>query len=221
VLRLRPGEKVVALDNLGNEYEVELVETGQAVSGKILAKRAAAGEPICQISLYLSLTQREKFEWMLQKCTEVGACAFIPVFTSRSLISRGQGDDEQETSRKFQRWQRIIQEAAEQCGRGRIPKLYPPRRFKEAVALSQIENEMALIPYEGESTLSIKSALKAMGPGKQTLGLFIGPEGGFSNEEIALARQAGIQPVTLGRRILRLETAAIAAVLLALSELGD
>jgi len=211
VLHLKIGERVALLDNLGNEFEVELVTIGSKVAlGKVVATRSALPEPDPQVTLYLALTQREKFEWALQKCTEVGAGAIMPVITGRSLIQNAA-----EAHAKYPRWQKILQEAAEQSNRGRIPPLLEPLRFGQALAHARQNVQLSLIPWEMEGTTTLKQAL-AKQPAPATIGVFIGPEGGFSSAEIDLACQVGAIPVTLGPRILRMETAAVVAVSLIL-----
>ena len=218
VLRLRVGQAVVVLDNRGSAYDVtlETVE-GPEVAGRITARRAAGGEPRTWLHLYLGLAQREKFEWMLQKCTEVGACAFTPLITSRSLA---QGRDE--AAKKYPRWESILREAAEQCGRGRIPELRPPLLFKEAIQETANRNQLSLLAWEGEHDLFLKQALHEIKNNPETsprLACFIGPEGGFSEEEVSLARSNGLIAVSLGERILRMETAAVVATALILYEM--
>jgi len=218
VLRLRVGQTVVVLDDRGSAYDVtlETVE-GPAVVGRITAHRAAGGEPRTWLHLYLGLAQREKFEWMLQKCTEVGACAFTPLITSRSLA---QGRDE--AAKKYPRWESILREAAEQCGRGRIPELHPPLMFKEAIQEAGKLNQLSLLAWEGEHDLFLKQAVQGLKNNLEIhpcLACFIGPEGGFAEEEVALARTVGMITVSLGERILRMETAAVVATALLLHEL--
>jgi 16S rRNA (uracil1498-N3)-methyltransferase len=155
----------------------------------------------------MALLTREKFEWVLQKCTEIGISRFVPVVTQRSLV---QAMDLKPS--KLERWQKIISEAAEQSRRGRIPELSEP--MKLAKALAQHGAEVAMIPWEGmevasATAVTIRSTLAGKTP--QTIALFIGPEGGFAPEEIELAQRHNVQPITLGKRILRAETAAIVA----------
>lgn len=222
VLRLKAGETIQVLDNRGSEYTIllETVSAGQ-VSGICTGCQAAMGEPEVQVALYLGLTQREKFEWMLQKCTEAGAAVFNPVICERSLAQKAA-----EVQAKLPRWQRILQEAAEQSHRGRIPRLEPALSFAEAVNQAHSLGGLVLIPWEGEHILGLRKALRtwvnswtsALGPGR--VAVFIGPEGGFSNAEVDLARRQGAVPVTLGPRILRVETAAVVTTALVLYELG-
>jgi 16S rRNA (uracil1498-N3)-methyltransferase len=217
VLRLRPGQRLIVLDNLGNEYSVELEEAGQnAATGKIIQQMPAQGEPLCRLALYLCLAQREKFEWMLQKCTETGASTFIPVISSRSLVQ-----DLAETQKKTARWEKIIQEAAEQSGRGRIPVLRPAVGLAQAVQQGQGKR---IILWEQEQRTSMRQVLSQPQPAMPSddstdISLLVGPEGGFSVEEAQLAVQTGWQSVSLGRRILRMETAAVVASALVIYEL--
>jgi 16S rRNA (uracil1498-N3)-methyltransferase len=215
VLRLQPGEHVIALDGLGMEYEVELLQVSRAgVQGRVMDRRPARGEPAARITLYLALTQREKFEWMLQKCTEVGAAAFVPVISSRSLVQE-RGD----AAKKLERWGRIVREAAEQSQRGIVPEVREPVRF-DAALREGASYHLRLIPWEGEHATGLRQALAGLqNISSPTLAVFIGPEGGFSAEEIEAARGTGFQPVTLGKRILRMETAAVVAAALILYEL--
>jgi 16S rRNA (uracil1498-N3)-methyltransferase len=221
VLRLRTGQEIVVLDNSGFEYMVEIDQvSAHAVSGKITARQPSLAEPTARISLYLGLTQREKFEWMLQKCTEAGAAAFVPVISSRCLVQT-----EQDVSNKLERWKRIICEAAEQSGRGLIPTLSQAVKFEEALG-SAAKHTLVLFPWEKEKSHSLHQALSAYLQHSSSstdwkIAIFIGPEGGYSDQEADLARRAGSVPVTMGKRILRMETAALVATALTLSEFGD
>ncbi|MHB8856055.1 MAG: RsmE family RNA methyltransferase [Bellilinea sp.] len=212
VLRLRSGEKVIALDNLGWQYSVELTEVnrGQA-TGRVLEKSSVLSEPPVHLSMYLCLTQREKFEWMLQKCTEVGAAEFTPVLSSRSLVQ-----DKHTYENKHSRWERIIQEAAEQSGRGKIPRLNQPLDYAAAVETARAKNGICLIAWEEETTLRLPDALQGV-PTGANLTLLIGPEGGLSVEEVDQAVRIGWKAVSLGQRILRMETAAIVSAALVIN----
>jgi 16S rRNA (uracil1498-N3)-methyltransferase len=219
VLHLEAGQAVIALDNRGCEYDVTLYRVdGQAVMGNITAKRPVSGEPAAHLALYLGLAQREKFEWMLQKCTEVGACSFTPVVTRRSLVQDFDG-----VKKKYDRWERILIEAAEQSGRGAIPELHPPLIFKEAVLEASKTSALILFPWEEEHFTNLTHALHRTdltSIKKLWIACFIGPEGGFDAEEAEFARSTGAVLVTLGARILRMETAAMVATALILHELA-
>lgn len=216
VLRLRSGDRVLVLDGVGQEFEVILQSIAHAqATGSITERRPAGGEPYVRLTLYQSLLKREKFEWVLQKGTELGIACFVPVISSRSLI-RDTADSKPE---KLLRWQRIIKEAAEQSGRGVLPQLSTPVQFPSAVAGSA-SHDCALIAWEKASEKTIRSALKRDSK-LVNIGLFIGPEGGFERAEFEEAVAQGISPVTLGPRILRTETAAVVAAALVFHELGE
>ena len=214
VLRLRPGDTVTCLDNHGGAWLVELADVNaKTCLGKIEQSITLDSEPAVQVTLYLCLAQREKFEWMLQKCTEVGAAAFVPVISSRSLVQEKKGVEQ-----KRERWEAILKEAAEQCGRGRIPRLESVVELKEALANLK-SYDLALAAWEEERELGLKTLLR--GRPLHSVALLIGPEGGFSSEEMETARAAGAIPVSLGKRTLRMETAAVVATALILHELGE
>jgi 16S rRNA (uracil1498-N3)-methyltransferase len=160
------------------------------------------------------MTQREKFEWILQKGCELGVSEFQPVLTSRTLSQDTHGWDD-----KLIRWQKILQEAAEQCGRGLIPVINLPQRFDMVIGNSK--HIPGFILHEQEQRTGLASVLQGI---TTSTALFVGPEGGFSEEEINLAVNAGLKTVSLGARVLRMETAALAAcaVFMAVAgELGD
>ena len=218
VLRLETGGVVVALDNQGREYDVVLDQLdNQGVNGHIIAKRPVSTEPAVQLALYLGLAQREKFEWMLQKCTEVGAASFTPLVTRRSLVQ-----DLDEVKKKYERWERILREAAEQSRRGAIPELNPPLDFNNAILEAKKSSFITLIPWEGEHHQDLTQVLQRANlstSGCLRIACFIGPEGGWDAAEVAFARDSGAVAVTLGPRILRMETAAVVAAALILHEL--
>lgn len=211
VLRRKAGDSIIVLDNSGWEYEVELLHLDRrAGEGEVKQKRPALPEPKLKLHLYPALLKGEKLEWLLQKGTELGIAGFCPVVCQRSLVK-------EVSPTKIERWQRIIQEAAEQSGRGRLPSLAAPLFFEHA--WEEIIDGPALIPWEGETVLGLKAALekvKKVKPNGSSLNLFIGPEGGFEAHEIAWAQRCGGIVVSLGQRLLRAETAAlsVAAVLL-------
>jgi 16S rRNA (uracil1498-N3)-methyltransferase len=211
VLRMRPGARIIVLDNQGWEYEIELAEiTSKGARGTVIEKRAASGEPSVYVTLYQCALKKDNFEWVLQKGTEIGVSRFVPVISRRTVIADGE-----RIKSKLPRWERIITEAAEQSHRGRIPELDAPVAFEQALA-DTASADLALIPWENETARTLREVL----PSKAAeVALIVGPEGGFEDGEIELARQHGVQPVTLGPRILRAETAAAAAALLVLYEL--
>jgi len=213
VLRLKTGEQIIALDNQGFAYEVVLDRiSSEGVSGKVVAKKVASGEPGIRLHLYLCLTQRDKFEWMLQKCTEIGATGFVPLLCERALVQAGD-----EVDRKRERWETILKEAAEQSRRGRIPVLHAAQTIQQA---GQFEFPL-LLAYESDDAHSLKDVVASLPKPVSALGILIGPEGGFSDQEVHQLQNAGARSVSLGKRILRMETAAVVAAALVLHELGE
>ncbi|MEK7280855.1 MAG: RsmE family RNA methyltransferase, partial [Chloroflexota bacterium] len=151
VLRRKAGDSIIVLDNSGWEYEVELLHLSRRDGeGEIKQKRLALPEPKLKLYLYPALLKGEKLEWLLQKGTELGIGGFCPVICQRSLLK-------EVSPAKIERWQRIIQEAAEQSGRGRLPSLASPISFERA--WEGIEGP-GIIPWEGEAVLGLKAALE-------------------------------------------------------------
>lgn len=211
VLRLRPGSPILVLDNSGMEYEVVLRQVDkQQVVGEAIAKRPCPNEPSVHLTLYQALMNRDKFEWVLQKGTEIGVSRFVPVVTQRSLVQ-----DVDIKASKQARWHKIITEAAEQSRRGCVPELHPPQTL--AQALADYPPQPGLVAWEGSGGLTLPEAL-AGEERPSHISLFIGPEGGFAIEEVKAAQAAGMKAITLGKRILRAETAALVASALILHE---
>ncbi|MGC8873673.1 MAG: 16S rRNA (uracil(1498)-N(3))-methyltransferase [Chloroflexia bacterium] len=217
VLRLRAGDRVICLDNSGWEFQVVLEEVGpRCVTGWIEKKCLSTSEPPVKVALYQAVLKGERFEWALQKGTEVGVSEFVPLLTERCIVQ----DASQLSRRKLQRWQKILQAAAEQSGRGRIPTLQPLMLLPAACERIQLVRGLGLIPWEAE-TRPLRQVLEETGSDRPfNVSLLIGPEGGFSTAEVELARGYGIQPVSLGPRILRAETAGVVAAVLVLYHYG-
>ena len=219
VLRLQRGDPVIFMDNSGWEYETVLqqVEAGLIVA-EIQQKRLCPYEPHIKITLYQSVLKGDRFEWVLQKGTEIGVSAFLPILGERCIVV----DAQQVSERKLDRWRRIIQSAAEQSRRGRLPPLQPLMLFSTACEQARRSGGLALIPWAG-ATRPIQQVLKEAGRDQRpfNVSLFIGPEGGFSRAEIQSAQDYGLIPVHMGPRILRAETAGIIAAVLVLYQYGD
>jgi len=214
VLRLGTGDHITVLDNSGWEYEVELQKAGSSgVEGRVVSKSRAVTEPKTKITLYQALLKGSNFEFVLQKCTEVGVAGFVPLICERCVA--GEPD-----SKRLSRWRSIITEAAELSGRGKLPVLQNPTGFTEACKSA---SGISLIPWEEERARGIGDVLRShhkIGNGS-AVSIFVGPEGGFSPHEVEFARSCGIVPVSLGRRILRAETAGLVAATITLYEFGD
>ena len=222
VLRFQRDEQFVVLDNTGWEYHVRLSNVSNETAEAIVENRTLSpGEPLLEIILYQSLIKTSKFEFVLQKGTELGVSKFVPIICQRCVAS----ETAKENSHKFARWQKIVQEAAEQSGRGKLPVLLPPMAFERACATAQ---GLRLLAWEGEKQRSLKSAIiNHTIPGMiqeskiPLLNLFIGPEGGFSISEVELAHAYDLVPISLGQRPLRAETAALVAISAILYELDE
>lgn len=208
VLRLQPGDEVWVLDNQGSCYRVQLQHTDKyQATGLILTREAATGNPAGNLIMNMALIRGERFEWLLQKGVELGVTHFAPMLTRRT-VRKTPG------AQKWQRWQRIIQEAAEQCRRATMPQLLPPRSFDEAL---QEKQGIALMPVIAAQQ-PVSAVLHNL---TWPVTLYIGPEGGFSSEEIALAQASDVHLLSLGVRILRTETAALVLTTLILHTLGE
>jgi 16S rRNA (uracil1498-N3)-methyltransferase len=213
VLRLKPGDRIIVLDNNGWEYEVEIERiTKEEATGKIVSKQYGEGEPAVKITLYQALLKSDKFELVLQKGVELGVTAFVPFISERCVTNKP-------SDGKLERWQKIIQEAAEQSERSILPVLYPVVSFDAACRSAK---HSSLLLWEEEKSVSLKETLQNP-PFKntKTLNLFIGPEGGFPAEETEQAKNQGIAIASLGHRILRAETAGLAAISAILYENGE
>lgn len=221
VLRLGVGDAIRLLDGQGGEYPAEVVElTRKRVVVRLGPREEGAGEHRARVVLCQGMLKAARFEWVLQKCAELGVAAVVPLLTERAVAAA-----EATGEAKRQRWRRILAEAVEQCGASRLPELEHPRPLMRALA-SAPPAAIALIPWEEETATplmpAVREAISAAGGADcvPEVRLFIGPEGGFSTGEVALARRHGARPVTLGPRILRAETAAVVAVTLTLASLG-
>ncbi|PZR99039.1 MAG: 16S rRNA (uracil(1498)-N(3))-methyltransferase, partial [Candidatus Chloroheliales bacterium] len=211
VLRLRVGDEITLLDNAGSEYLVwlERVER-KLVVVQMVETKAVEGEPQTQITLYQSLLKGEKWDFVLQKCTEVGVSRIVPVVSERCVARPAGG--------RQHRHLRIIQEAAEQSQRGLLPLLGDTLTFAAACEQAVASHDLALILWEGEPVADLGHALRQQ---YGSVALFVGPEGGYSAQEVTLAHQYGIIPATLGPRILRAETAGLVAAAITLYSFGD
>jgi 16S rRNA (uracil1498-N3)-methyltransferase len=213
VLRLNLGEKLFLLDNQGNEILATVEASSRAgVIVQLLERHSGKQPSPIRVVLCQGLMKSARFEWILEKGTELGVAAFAPVACQRSTSGL-----EDAGSAKLQRWQRIVQEATEQCGRTVLPELLPISTLPQALGAIP-PGALAIMPWEeaeGKSLRDVLSGVRMRVAGvviPQTVLLFIGPEGGLTADEVALARKHSVQVVTLGPRILRAETAALASV---------
>lgn len=212
VLRAREGEEMTLCDGEGMDYQCRIVSLERGVLLDILSKEVCETEPKTKITLYQGLPKADKMELIIQKCVELGVDRIVAVSTERAIVKL-----DKKENKKLERWQKIAEAAAKQSGRGKIPEIgQQVLKFKEAVAEAK-GLDGAIIPYEKEEETGIRQFVQ--GFQGESIGVFIGPEGGFAEEEIALAQENGITPITLGKRILRTETAGMTTAAILLYEL--
>ena len=204
VLRLKAGEEIAVRNGVdGKEYRCGIEEIAQdQIICSLRFIREEGVELPSKIYLFQGIPKADKMELIIQKAVELGVFEVIPVAVKRCVVKL----DERKARAKVSRWQGIAEAAAKQCKRGIIPVVREPMTMKEAVSYAG-EMDVKLIPYElAEDMSHTKKMIEAVRPG-QSVAVFIGPEGGFEESEVAEALAAGIEPVTLGKRILRTETA--------------
>jgi 16S rRNA (uracil1498-N3)-methyltransferase len=201
-LRMRRGERLVICDGKGMDYDCEITDMdGQSVTLAILSSHPTVTESPLKIRLYQSVPKGDKFEYITQKAVALGVSEIVPVYSSRCIVK----PDAKSEEKRLARLGKIAEEAAKQCGRGIIPRVLPHMRYADAVRSC---GENAFICYEDETSFSLKAYLRDLSEKEaNTLSFFIGPEGGYAADEVALALQNGIPSVKLGPRILRSETA--------------
>lgn len=216
VLRLRPGDVVTVFVGDGLEHVVRLRELrDDLASATVLETRPGRREPRVEVALYQALLSRERFEYALEKATEIGVHRLVPLLAERARERAASVGTE-----RLDRWRRIAAEAAEQCGRCRVPEIAPPCDL--AAALAADPDELLLLAWEHEQDRSLRAALAgARERGIARVRLLVGSEGGFSEPEVEQARASGAVTVSLGPRILRGETAGPLLAALVLYELGD
>ena len=224
VLRGKPGDVFTVCDGTGYDYEAEITEISETeVRLAVKSSTFTKSEPLLRLTLYQGLPKGDKMELIIQKCVELGVYKIVPVNTERCIVKI----DKNKEKKKIERWQKIAESAAKQSGRGIIPEIGSVMDFSKAV--EEASSGYAMIPYELEEDRSLKAFLegirdKMLDAVKEAessengeaanvnMAVFIGPEGGFSAGEIERAKNAGILPVTLGKRILRTETAGMTVI---------
>ena len=237
VLRMKSGEDFEAADEEGRVYTCRILsvdhelqgdgsensrkgssesKSGAVIRAQILFSEMSGSELRSRIILFQGLPKFEKMELIIQKAVELGAFEVVPVVTARTVVKL----DAKKAASKRERWQAIAEAAAKQSKRSVIPEVAPVMTFKEALKKAGALDHI-LIPYEKAGGMDeTKARLKAVRPG-ESLGVFIGPEGGFEEKEVEEAILAGAAPLTLGPRILRCETAAITTLSILMFQLTD
>lgn len=216
VMRLAEGDTVDVSDSMEWEYTAEIisVDTDEVLLA-ITDKQKFAREPEIRVTLFQGVPKAGKMETIIQKCVELGVHAIVPVFMERTVVV-----EKGNFGKKLDRWQKISDEAVKQCKRGMIPQIEDQLQFKEMLPVLA-DYDLILFPYENESNYSIKDCLRSL-PADQkpeTVAIVIGPEGGFSDKEAELMDENGAVRVTLGKTILRTETAGMAALAVTMYEL--
>ena len=221
VLRLRPGDTVIVFDGGESEWPVTLSRVDStAVEGTIGEPDFPDTEPACGVTILQALIKPDRFEQVLQKGTELGACKFVPVATARVQPA----DDAAASKSRFERWQRIVREAAEQSGRLTVPQIEKTASLKDAVSREAPRGPVVLLWEEmHRSSPGLREALSQFGRGQTPtrLAILVGPVGGFEASEVADAKAAGATVIGFGSRILKSETAAIAVLSATMFELGE
>ncbi|NLB80232.1 MAG: 16S rRNA (uracil(1498)-N(3))-methyltransferase [Clostridiaceae bacterium] len=201
VLRMTCGEQITLCDGEGFDYTAVIENISKTqINVKLTDKQKSLAEPDINIVLYQAVPKNAKMEYIIQKCTELGVAEIVPVISKRCIAR---------SPEKYTRWQKIAQEAAKQSGRAIIPQVAQAIHFSEAV-LQMSKAETAIMFYEQEQKTGLKDVI---GNGEfSQIAILIGPEGGFEPAEVLFAQQNNIHIVTLGKRILRTETAAAAVI---------
>ena len=213
VLRMHAGEKLVACDCQGFDYDCVIDSlTDKEVELSVERKYPSETEPSVRVTLYQAMPKSDKMELIIQKAVELGVSAIVPVQTKR-CVSR---PDAKSMAKKLERYNRIALEAAKQCGRGRIPQVLPMLDFTEAIKAMK-EDQRAFLFYEN-STSSFRKELEQ---GVSAVSIMVGAEGGFEEEEVQKALDLDIASLSLGKRILRCETAPLAALSIIMYETGN
>jgi 16S rRNA (uracil1498-N3)-methyltransferase len=217
VLRMQPGETILLVDRQGKAWQSRLVALShQRVQVVVEASREKLVEPPIKLILVQGLPKGDKFDLIVEKNVELGVSVICPVFSRRTVVSL----DAVKAQKRLERWQRIAEEAAKQCGRASIPLVKPLADFPSAV-MGLPSCGLALIPWEDEKIRSLKEVVAGINAPNQPVAVLIGPEGGWDEEEVVFAQKRGVIPVSLGPRILRTETAGLAVIAVLMYQLGD
>jgi len=206
VLRMRIGQTITLCDGQRNDYQARIESATtkpSAITFTLLSKTPSNSESIMPITLYQGLPKSDKMDWIIEKCVEIGVHSIIPVCTTRSIPKI------KDFSKKAARFSRIAESAASQSMRGILPTIEPMQSFGQALA-EYSTSDLCLVAYENEKSHTIKSTLKGIPP--KPISIWIGPEGGFDDNEIMALADKGALPVSLGPRVLRTETAGLVAL---------
>lgn len=209
VLRMKEGDELTVCDGEGRDYFCRISSmSDDVVTCDIIDSWISYVELPVRLHLFQGLPKADKMELIIQKAVELGAAEIIPVAMARSIVKL----DEKKAGKKTSRWQGIAESGAKQSGRAIVPEVRQPMSYKQALSYAS-SLDAVIVPYEKAEGIEQSRALideLASDENIKSIGIFIGPEGGFDEKEIELALEAGAKPITLGRRILRTETAGLA-----------
>ena len=207
VLRMKPGEKLLLSDGKGTNCLCEITELfPDKVLAKILPEEVDDTELPVTVTLYQGLPKADKMEFIIQKAVELGAYEIVPVMMKRCVVKLS---EDKKIKKKTERWQAIAEAAAKQCDRGIIPVVHEPVTMGQAFDMAS-SLEYNMIPYELQDGIQVSRQIVDEACAKESVGIFIGPEGGLEKDEVDRAVAIGAKPITLGKRILRTETAGMA-----------
>lgn len=202
-LRMRVGDMLMVTDGSGRDYGCQISEmTNNTVTLKICYEQANESEPTCKVRIFQGVPKSGKMEDIVQKCVELGVCEIVPTLTKRCVSK----PDEKSSAKKIARYQKIALEAAQQSGRGILPKISPMQSLTQAV--KQDDSEVKIVFYEGGG----RSIKEIVTPQTESVSIYIGPEGGFEESEVEQIEASGGIRATLGKRILRTQTAPVAGL---------
>ncbi|MDR0822759.1 MAG: 16S rRNA (uracil(1498)-N(3))-methyltransferase [Endomicrobium sp.] len=212
VRRFKVGDEINLFDGLGKSFKGKITNIEKnRIDGKILS--SSYQKPAWTANLYTAIPKGERFEWLIEKCAELGLSKIVPINTARSVLT-------EISENKIERFKRISIAASSQCGRADIMEICRPLNFQDACKKAVSDKTINILPWESESGQSISQALSGK-PLKSGIAAFIGPEGGFENAEIDFAKTLGFYTVSLGKNILRVETAALATAVLVTNTLSE
>jgi 16S rRNA (uracil1498-N3)-methyltransferase len=214
VLRLGIGDEISISDSVKFEYDAEIIAIEKEyIEARIVDMQNFAREPELKVTLFQGVPKQGKMETIIQKNVELGVFSIVPVFTDRTVVVDHGG-----FYKRIERWQKIADEAVKQCKRGIIPQIRRELSFKEM--LKELASyDLILFPYENEDDRTIKNCLRNLSEKPRSVAVIIGPEGGFSNSEAEALIGIGAESVSLGKTILRTETAGMAAIAMTMYEL--
>ncbi|HOK56984.1 MAG TPA: RsmE family RNA methyltransferase [bacterium] len=219
VLRFETGDRFIGFDGSGREYEIEIKEMKRdEIIGKIIEEKEIYNpELLFNLQLFQCLPKGDKFEFIVREVTQLGVKRIVPVINKRTVVKI----PKEKIENKIKRWLKIAEESSKVSGRTFIPEIEKPNKFEECI---KEEKDLGIIFWEGEKEVTIKSIIekiKGIDIKNKKINVFIGPEGGFDEEEIEIARGYGYFTVSLGRRILKVETASVVSIAILIYELEN